>query len=275
MNRVSVHSVLFWLCVVATAGCRQEIVHNLEEQEANRLLAKLHSSSLSPTKDQQADGKWSIAVDQADIPRAVTLLDDLKLLTTTPTSEEKPSNSLFASNEEIRLTYERRKAADIARTLEGLAQVLQAKVHLNLPATNAFGGGRAQETNSASVLLVVTSGFKITTEEIAGLVGGSTGIPHDRVQVLLNVEQPSDVASDLGGQESATIGANTGGGNQIGKVSEPGSKVQTSRTSAARLTLVLLLLLATIVTVWLFLKRSARAKHRPLSLRDAEVVIEA
>jgi|GEM_PF-3259840 type III secretory pathway lipoprotein EscJ len=203
---------LYSLITFFGVACKQEILHDLSEQEANRLLAKLHSESLSlhseslfPIKKQQSNGQWSIAVEDDQVAKAVTILDNLKLFAPSPDSKVESTSSIFASNEDIRLAFEQRKGNDIAHTLKGLADVLQAKVHLNIPnSVKRFGGATTNEESSASVILIVDPNFNITAEEIKGLVGGAVGIPQERVQVLLHVTQRPELLNGNFEKSSST-----------------------------------------------------------------------
>ena len=53
------------LCVMTLvlAGCREQVVHNLTEVDANRYVTRLHDADIKAEKGVQPDGMWSLEVD--------------------------------------------------------------------------------------------------------------------------------------------------------------------------------------------------------------------
>ena len=60
--------------------CRETIVHNLSESEANRMLAHLDAQNLSVLKEKQADGSWGLSLPREQVTEAIRSLDKHKLL---------------------------------------------------------------------------------------------------------------------------------------------------------------------------------------------------
>jgi type III secretory pathway lipoprotein EscJ len=53
------------------AGCREPILHDLAESEANRLISRLSQIDVASEKVIQADGRWSLAVGHSDTVKAL------------------------------------------------------------------------------------------------------------------------------------------------------------------------------------------------------------
>jgi type III secretion protein J len=167
------------------SGCREQIVHNLSEIDANRLVTKLHDASLSGDKEKQADGKWSISVPSDETIRALKLLNDSRILRS---ESQKPieKSSVISSREDQRFHYERSLSQEIETTLSSVPGVLEARVHLNIPPVDPLFGKSIGPGGTASVLLVTDNLLAASKEEIAGLVSGASGIKAEAISVLFS-----------------------------------------------------------------------------------------
>ncbi len=187
-------------------GCREPIVHDLAENEANTLISRLHDRQISAEKVRQPDGRWSIAVQQRDTVRAIRHLEKGRFSLEDPAeSSEKPS--VMSSREEQRFSYERAVSREIEKTLRSIEGVLYARVHMNLPLSDPVFGVKSQSGGSAGVLIISDPDFSQENEAVAGIVGGATGIPVPAITVVVNVQQGMEtenaaaVASPAAAQE--------------------------------------------------------------------------
>lgn len=188
------------------SACREEIMHNLAEPQANALVTRLSEINIEAQKEAEPGGSWMIAVKSSQTMEALRFLEQSKLLHSN--AEVLPSSSagVLSSKEDQRLRYERALSHEIEGTLASLAGVLQARVHLNLPELDPiFGQALNKEfKSSASVLLVSDRDLTQTKEEIAQLVSGAAGIPADQIRVLLNQQQTAAFAAPLLAQYQTT-----------------------------------------------------------------------
>lgn len=185
---------LFLFCVLLLAACREQIVHDLAENEANRLLTKLSQFEVLAEKEKQADGRWALAVDEKDVVRAINHLNDTRLLRDSPDNYNEQS-SIISSREDQKFRYERSLSREIETTLSSIEGVLEARVHLNMPPTDPlFGNPINNVKGSASVLLVASDDFQTNSKDVAGLVAGASGIEAALIQVIINksIATPSD-----------------------------------------------------------------------------------
>jgi len=170
------------------AGCRERIVHDLSETDANRLVAELYKVQAAPAKVQQADGKWSVSVPADRAMPAMEHLEQSRLLRDLhPQAPQAPS--MLASREEQRFQHERALSREIEYPLASIEGVLQSRVHLNLPPRDPFldqpRPGAAP--GSASVLLVASPGFRMPLSEVRRLVAAAGGVEVQAVAVLLSI----------------------------------------------------------------------------------------
>ncbi len=175
--------LLFILLTIS--GCKEKLVHDLQENDANKLMAQLYAVNAEPRKIQQSDGKWTIAVPEDQASWVMKYLDEARVMR--EASPIEPA-SVMSGRDEQRFKYERALSREIEYTLSSLDKVLQVRVHLNLPARDPMFGRKISEDEkgSGSVLLVVAKDFSATENEISKLVSGASGIAAKEVSVLIN-----------------------------------------------------------------------------------------
>lgn len=128
------------------------VIHAVPEAEARHAVAALaHAGVAAHTSPD--DRGFSVTVADGDVARAVTALHNAEL----PRREEPGfveawgERSLVATAAEERARAAQATAGELARTLESLDGVLDARVHLALPTADA--SGEAPRRPTASVML--------------------------------------------------------------------------------------------------------------------------
>lgn len=174
------------LCAAGVlSGCDEQILHDLSEQEANRVISRLGVATLDAKKVQQSDGRWAIAVPRNSTVSTLSFLETNRVLTPRAAMASAGGKGGFVpSREEQWFRYERSVALTIEDSLSTVLGVLEARVHLNLPETDPLFGTRKESSGSGSVLLVIDDRYGSKDEEIAALVAGAAGIPAAKVTVL-------------------------------------------------------------------------------------------
>lgn len=165
-------------------ACKEQIVHDLSEHEANRLITVLHEAGMEAHKEPQPDGQWSLAVATDHAIRAIQFIDQRRLIR--EERSQKKKSSVISSREDQRFQYERSLSSEIEQTILSIDGVFEARVHLNLPPVDPLFGKRISKIpGSASVLIVATRDFSIENSELAALVSGASGIELDKVSVIV------------------------------------------------------------------------------------------
>lgn len=185
------------------AGCRETLIHDLSEIEANTAVIQLHAAGIKSFKEHQPDGAWSILVNGSDAVSAMQALSVRRLLRKNP--PERKATSLLASREQQQLQYERALSSEIEYTLASVPGVLDARVHLNLPVRDPLFGdlSGAEAKGSASVLLVVEHQAEVSTPDITRLVAGAAGIDTGRVSILTSISRRQELDSEIGNHGAA------------------------------------------------------------------------
>ncbi len=179
------HRGVFVFCLLLT-GCKEQILHDLSEMDANRLLTRLGAASITAEKIKQADSRWSLSVDQQDSLAALSLLSEARVLRDSNKKSEEAS-PLVSNREDQRFRFERRLSGELEETLGALPGVLEARVHLNLPPVDPlFGRPSRDNKGSASILIVLKRESELQVDSVAQLVSGASGISREGVSVLLS-----------------------------------------------------------------------------------------
>jgi len=177
--------ILFLCILLLLTSCKEAVVHDLSEQEANKILSALVVDGLMAEKARQSNGKWSIKVDSKEVLRAVQLIDSRRLIRIEP-KNTRDSSSLLVSKDEEKRKHELALAQDLEFTIRDIPNVIGARVHVNLPSFDPiWGKTKNSDTGSASILVIYRVGAAISQDQIATLVAGASGIKREQVSVVL------------------------------------------------------------------------------------------
>ena len=182
------------MLVVACLGCREDILHDLSEHQANMLRSQLSQIEIEGVKQQQTDGGWRLSVRSSQALSALHYLQQQRLL---PKSERVPQRSrgILVSSAEREFELERAQGAEVAKTLARIEGIVDARVHIKrerrsrlLRATSDLKQG------SASVLIVVNDQFRLAKQHIANLVAAAINLQASSVTVVVSELLPSQWA---------------------------------------------------------------------------------
>jgi len=157
------------------------------------VVSSLARAQIDGKKTEQDDGKWAIAVNQLDAFKAISILNDNRLIATVSESDASvtTTSGLLPTREEERLVRQKRTSRDLERTLRSLPGVLDARVHLNLPQRDPYLTRDNPEHSSGSVLLVIDKSFDVTDQSVIGLVAGASGVDGPRISITRSLNTGS------------------------------------------------------------------------------------
>ena len=176
----------FLVFLLLLCSCKEALLHNLSEIQANRLIGILNSEGIEASKELQADSKWTLMVNKQDLVDAISLLDSKRLLKDN-TSTIKESSSLLGSNQEKNFYYERVLSSELEKTLLTLSGVFDARVHLNITKSDALSLKNEDDVKtSASVLMVVNETEDFDENKIKSIISGASGIEPKDVSIVIS-----------------------------------------------------------------------------------------
>ena len=184
--------IIFLLCFCA---CKEEILHDITELQANRAKLLLSESAIAATK-LRTGSSWTIAVEKKQANLALKKLEDSRFVKSDIGSSSS-SQGLIQSREEKRFFLERKVATSIETTLQSLPGVLEARVHLFMPLNNNYTLKQKKAFESASVLLATSGEDGLNEKEIRQIVSGASGVEKEAINVVLKKQEQKRTTSDI------------------------------------------------------------------------------
>jgi len=191
---------LLLLLVLALPACASdEILHGLDEQQANEVLLTLDESGVHAEKrrDDASEGAWRVEVPRVDAPHARQVLAERELPRARPPgfAEVFGKGSVVPTPSEERALYLHALSGELGRSVEAIDGVVEARVHLALPAPDPLAAGPAPPP-SAAVLIKVRPGARERVEPLGpglqALVAAAVpGLEAARVSVVIAEASPA------------------------------------------------------------------------------------
>jgi len=183
--------------VLALAGCgaNVELLSNMNEREANEVIAALSEADIAVQKLPGKDGVINLSVDQSNVARAITVLstDGLPRERRATMGDVFKKEGLISSPLEERARYLWALSQELSETISQIDGVLRARVHVVLPERST--GGDPPLPSSAGVFVKHRNGVNLeeSVPQIKRLVASSIpGLTIEKVSVVL---VPATVAS--------------------------------------------------------------------------------
>ena len=180
---------------IATTGCDKEtrLNSNLEETQANLIVAALLDAGISAHKTAGDEGTWNVEVAQSRFADAANLLEKkgLPRRAYTGVGEVFKKSGMVSSPSEERIRFMDALAQDLARTIAGIDGVLDARVHIVLPENDPFA--RNALPSSAAVALRARYDADLTDyiPSIKGLVKNAIeGLAFEKITVTVFQDPP-------------------------------------------------------------------------------------
>jgi type III secretion protein J len=182
------------LALLLASGCaREEVLHGLDEGQANQVLVALAEGGVRGEKrrDEATEGAWRVDVASADAVRAQRLLADRELPRPRPPGfgEVFAKGSIVPTASEERALYLHALSGELARSIEAVDGVLEARVHLALPSEDPLRATPAPPPR-ASVLVRCRAGAAPRLEALTGglrllVAGAVAGLDPGQVAIVV------------------------------------------------------------------------------------------
>jgi type III secretion protein J len=180
--------------LLALAACaRAELVHGVDEAQANQVLVALDEGGVRAEKrrEEGVDGAWRVDVEASDASRAHRILADRELPRVRPAGfgEVFGKGSVVPTPSEERALYLHALSGELARTVEAIDGVLEARVHLALPPQDPLRPDPGPPTRAA-VLVKARAGARARLDPLEGgirsLVAGAVpGLDTAHVAIVI------------------------------------------------------------------------------------------
>lgn len=146
--------------IVLLTGCKEVLFSDLDELEANQMVAVLQAADVASTRRVNADGRYELLVEAAHIGASVLLLQNEGL----PKQKFSTLGEIFADTGIVGTPFEERARfmhalnQELASTISAIDGVREARVHIVLPEQSRFD--RAGKEASAAVAIYYRSDFE-------------------------------------------------------------------------------------------------------------------
>ena len=168
-------------------ACKEDLYTNLEEREANAMVAVLLQKEIPAGRVIQKNGKLSVTVDENQFAQAVTALNEAGL----PKTQFATMGSVFKQEGLVASPVQERAqmiyalSEELSRTVSEIDGVVSARVHVVLPDNDPMQ--RNAVPASASVFIRHEPGLDINPliPQIKTLVAnGIAGLTYEKVSVI-------------------------------------------------------------------------------------------
>jgi type III secretion protein J len=187
------------------AGCETELYKNLDEREANQMVAALIERGIPASREAEKSGKMTVFVDRDRFAEAVKALNDAGL------PRERFANmgeifkrdGLVASPVQERAQMVYALSEELSRTISEIDGVLSARVHVVLPDNDPLKRDFAPSSASVFVRYEPSMPINELLPQIKTLVAnGIAGLSYDKVSVTPVAASPTSRTSASGAEAS-------------------------------------------------------------------------
>lgn len=192
------------LLLVCSAGCKETVLHGIDESRANQLSILLDQIGIASSKHASGPN-WDLRVARSDLGPALRAIENSRMLTRGENRHKPQESSFIPSDNQQLQAAERQLSWSIEETLERIPGVVEAKVHLWLNKPTQFGlSAQDNSARSASALLLTEPTAALNLVELKLLLAGATGAPQNAISI---VTYPINVRIDA---TQSTSASNTG-----------------------------------------------------------------
>ncbi len=206
-----VRAVALLCCAILLSACNVQLYDNLDQREANEIVAALFRQGIPAERVVGKSGKYAVTVDESRFAKSIAILNDQGL----PKQQFATLGEVFKNDGIVASPVQERAqmifalSQELSKTISDIDGVLTARVHLVLPENDPL---RQQLIpSSASVFIRHASNIKLANlvPQVKMLVAnGVAGLSYDKVSVVLvpvdvpvtpvTVRQDQELASFLG-----------------------------------------------------------------------------
>lgn len=186
-------------CALAAllAGCDDEVrlYSNLEEGQANGVMAAMLDNGIKCRKSPGDEGTWNLTIAHSNFAKAAQICEEkgLPRRRYTGVGEVFKKSGMVSSPSEERIRFMDATAQDLSRTISMIDGVIEARVHIVLPENDPF----AKNLIPSSAAVAVRSRWDVElTEEVAhikSLVKNAIeGLKYEKITVTIFKDQPPE-----------------------------------------------------------------------------------
>jgi len=180
---------------VLLAGCDKTatLYTNLEENQANLVMAALLDSGIDCHKSPGEEGTWNVTVSEPRFAEAVNLLEraGLPRRAHLGVGEVFKKTGMISSPSEERIRFMDALAQDIAKTITMIDGVVDARVHVVLPENDPFARNALPSSAAVAIRSRWDSDISDLIPSVKGIVKNAIeGLAYEKIHVTVFKDEP-------------------------------------------------------------------------------------
>ncbi|MBR2981840.1 MAG: type III secretion inner membrane ring lipoprotein SctJ [Kiritimatiellae bacterium] len=181
--------------VMMFAGCEKEVaLHSqLEERQANLVMAALLDDGIACRKTPGDEGAWNVMISESDFAAAANLLErrGLPRRSYHGVAEVFRKTGMVSSPSEERIRFMDALAQDLSRTISCIDGVVDARVHVVLPENDPFAKNTLPSSAAVAIRSRWNSDIADLVPSIKNLVKNSIeGLKYEKISVTVFKDSP-------------------------------------------------------------------------------------
>ncbi|MBL0728162.1 type III secretion system inner membrane ring lipoprotein SctJ [Piscinibacter sp. HJYY11] len=183
------HRVLAALVLLlCLAGCKVGLYSNLNEQEANEIVAALAADGVDAAKERQEGNNWQVLVDEGRLGRALDILRAQGLPHDRYASmgDVFQKQGLVSTPAEERMRYIYAVSQELSQTLRKVDGVVTARVHVVIPANDPLSDKIRPSSAAVFIKHRPDVDLRLLAPAVKEMVAHSIeGLTHEQVSLSL------------------------------------------------------------------------------------------
>ena len=180
---------------ILLAGCDKEVaLHSqLEERQANLVMAALLDGGISCHKTPGDEGMWNVMIPESRFAEAANLLEQkgLPRRAYQGVAEVFKKTGMVSSPSEERIRFMDALAQDLSRTISGIDGVVDARVHVVLPENDPFAKNALPSSAAVAIRSRWNADITDLVPSIKNLVKNSIeGLKYEKIAVTVFKDTP-------------------------------------------------------------------------------------
>ena len=188
---------MLWVAALAllVAGCdeRAMLFSNLEESQANAVMAALLDTGIGCEKQPGDEGAWNVQIGAADFAKAANLCEQrgLPRRRHMGIGEVFKKTGMVSSPSEERIRFMDAIAQDLAATISMIDGVTDARVHVVLPENDPFSKNALPSSAAVAIRARWDADVEESIPQVKGLVKNAIeGLAFEKITVTVFHDLP-------------------------------------------------------------------------------------
>jgi len=177
------------------AGCDKQatLMSNLQEEQANSVMAALLDAGITCEKTPGDEGTWNVMINQSQFAQAANLCEErgLPKRKFMGIGEVFKKSGMVSSPSEERIRFLDATAQDLSRTISMIDGVLDARVHVVVPENDPFAKNALPSSASVAVRCRWDADVTDAVPHIKSVVKNAIeGLKYEKIVVTIFKDEP-------------------------------------------------------------------------------------